>query len=463
MKSFFFGTLALLCFMITDSAYAQKPTKAKRYELEVLFKPTQKYMQGKAKIALQSQGHSSVVFFLHGELKVDSVIAQDKKLKFRQASVFYDYSYNLIARKIVINNFSGNRLQVYYSGYFNASKARSPSDYMRIDAQGVFMRGYGYSLWFPMFLADRQDSYPVDFDKVVIKTPQGFTSIFVGQRLNAYKQGNWQVSEWQAKATDLQDVQCTVRAFRILQDAQFLVCHMGTLNDLKNAQGVLQFMKKLSRKYQQYYAAKATTDSFYVMQMPQFGDIASGNISGISTKIWHNFNQYNWPKQVLAHELVHSFVQYPLPQSNPLFALITEGFPSYFHLPVLAELLGENWYQKKMLSIEKSYLYKKQHKQTPRGWKVPTEKPMMEIKADEISHYKDVFILSDRVILFFNFLRQHMGKERFYKFAQRLFQQKPDSAQKLIKIIHQFMPDKTQVLKTWLLTNDYAPEWKLNK
>jgi len=83
------------------------------------------------------------------------------------------------------------------------------------------------------------------------------------------------------------------------------------------------------------------------MQMPQFGDISSGNVSGISTKIWADFNQYNWPKQVLAHELVHSFVQYPLSQTNQLFALMTEGFPSYFHLPVLAELLGENWYQKR--------------------------------------------------------------------------------------------------------------------
>ena len=347
MKSFFFSTLALLCFIITSTSYAQKPAKAKSYELEVIFKPAQKYLQGQAKITLHRGERSAVVFYLHGELKVDSLVAQGQKLRFSQASVFYDYSYNLVAKKITLNNFSGNNFQVYYSGYFNASKARSPSDYMRLDNQEVLLRGYGYSLWFPMFLAARQDSYAVDFDKVVIKTPKNLTSVFVGKKLKTYNQGNWRVSEWQAKATELQDVQCTARAFRVLQEKQFLVYHMGKPNDLKNAQGVLKFMKRLSKQYQQYYATKVTTDSFYVMQMPQFGDISSGNVSGISTKIWADFNQYNWPKQVLAHELVHSFVQYPLSQTNQLFALMTEGFPSYFHLPVLAELLGENWYQKR--------------------------------------------------------------------------------------------------------------------
>jgi len=116
-----------------------------------------------------------------------------------------------------------------------------------------------------------------------------------------------------------------------------------------------------------------------------------------------------------------------------------------------------------MLSIEKSYLYKKKNKQTQRGWKIPAEKPILEINAHEISNYKDVFILSDRVILFFNFLRQSMGKDQFYIFAKRLFEQKPDTTQKLIKIITSFIPSKTQVLKTWLLTNDYSPEWRLNK
>lgn len=460
-----FKVLTIFGVVFCGYTQAQTPAKAKTYTLEVTFMPQQKMMHGVAEVQLQKTSNKQAVFYLHGELQVDSIFAQNKPLKFKEASVFYDYSYNFIAKKITLEDLTTDRLKIYYSGYFNASKARSPSDYMRIEANQVLLRGYGYSMWFPMFLADQQDSYPVDFDKVTIKTPQDLVPVFIGKKLKEYVQGNWKVSEWQAKNTDLQGVQCTARPFQLLKEGPYHIYHLGKEVDLNNAQGILKFLKKLTDRYQKYYTSGTATaaEDFFVMQMPQFGDISSGNVSGLSPNVWKNFNQYTWPKRVLAHELIHPFVHYPMSQSNPMYALMIEGFPSYFHLPVLAELLGENWYQKRMKRIEKSYLYKKKHGKTRRGWKIPAEKPILKITAQEIGDYKDMFILDDRLVLFFNFLRQQMGPQKFYKFAQAIIQTRPGNDQQFVQLIGQFLPQQKQLIKTWLYTNDYPDQLRLSK
>jgi len=191
------------------------------------------------------------------------------------------------------------------------------------------------------------------------------------------------------------------------------------------------------------------------MEMPRYGDISSGNVTGITADTWHAFETDVRRKRYLGHELVHPFVKVPVDRADPLWCLAIEGFPSYFHLPILAELLGDEWYNDFLKGIEKSYLDKKQTGKNWRGNPLPPEKPLLQIGADEFSSYKDEFVLSDRALLFFNYLYRKNGREKFLQFASDLFNRPRLDAASFRDIIHQNCDISEDDLTLWLNSSDY--------
>jgi len=55
------------------------------------------------------------------------------------------------------------------------------------------------------------------------------------------------------------------------------------------------------------------------------------------------------------------------------------------------------------------------------GRELPLEKPLYEIRADEIGVYKDRFVLHDRAPPFLDWLRRPMGETGFFEWARQLF------------------------------------------
>jgi len=441
--------------------------KVKEYSIAVSFKPEEAFMKGKAVVKFESgvKTDAPLVFYLHGELSVEAISYKNKKIEFEQEPVFYGRDYSLIAIQVSIHLDqldTDHQITIDYSGYFNPSKSRSPSDYMRITKNEVLLRSYGYSLWFPVFLHDGQDSYKVDFKTVTLQTPEHLKPVFVGNMLNEYVKGDTRITEWRALNTDISAAQCTAREYNVLSAGDNYIYHLKNDVSEKIAGEIMALFKQMITLYKKYYKETRDSTPFYLLEMPEYGDISSANVLGMSTGAWTDFGKYTWTKRLLAHELVHPFVQLTIKQANPLFALVIEGFPSYFHLPVLETILGKEWYDTYMHEIEKSYLIKKKTGKHPRGWKIPKEKPIINLTADDIGEYKDLFILSDRVVLFFNYLKKKMGDENFWKFSKELVNLNSIDYNRLEQLILKYLPDNKSDIETWLQKNDYPPRFHLN-
>ena len=442
--------------------------RVKSYELDVTFVPTKRAMKGKAVIRFVpgTVKKEKLVFYLHGELSVESLEMEGKKIPFSSKLVFYDDDYSGVTQKVeaAMEKIDPSKeLTVVYSGFFHASKARALSNYMRIDRDGVLLRAYSYSLWFPMFLESKKDWYAVSFPRVTIRTPADFTSVFVGTRVRDYLEGDTRISQWRADSVELIYAQCTAQRYTVLKEGGYHVYSYNDSHSREIAKKVLAYARKLESLYKKYYKKSASASQLHVMQMPEYGDIASGNVVGMCEEAWAKFEESSFEGWTLAHELVHSFVWVPTPRTDPLFALVIEGFPSYFDLPVMAEVVGDEYPDKVLKWKEDSYIKKRKTGKDRRGRPLPPEKPLLEIGDDEVSEYKDTFILSDRALFFFHYLRGKMGKDRFWEFTRDLFAQEALNYDILERVILKYLPGVREDIGLWLKTTEYPGRFHLKK
>ncbi|MCA1756250.1 MAG: hypothetical protein LC649_02185, partial [Bacteroidales bacterium] len=175
-------TLLLYTILFVSSLLARGQEIAD-YDISVTFFPENpvmygvpvepdNYMRGVTTVTIGRQLTDTAVFWLHGELMVDSVTVDGKAHTFTSEDVFYTLNYSYIANRTVVSGIDRGEnlsLRVWYSGFMNPSRTRSLSDYMRIDRdEGVYLRSYGYSLWFPLFLDDSGDRGSADFRRVTV-------------------------------------------------------------------------------------------------------------------------------------------------------------------------------------------------------------------------------------------------------------------------------------------------------
>lgn len=434
------------------------------YKLNVTFSPDDAQMAGHALIALDplKLPDSDLVFYLHGELRVDSIKVDSSSVAYEEKQVFYDHDYSLIADEVWINRLpqSTRRLDVWYSGYFHASKARSPSDYMRIDSAGVFLRSYGYSPWFPIFLPPGADETRADFSSVTIRTPAKFSSVFVGTKTGERIEGDQRLTEWEASNIGLFAAQCTAQRFQVTSDGNYFLYHYADSQSVAAAKSILAFATGLNESYDRAYRHHPAAEQFYLLEMPAYGDISSGNVTGLIYSTWQRFTDDENSQRALAHELVHPFVAVPVSRTDSMYCLAIEGFPSYFHLPILAQRLGDDFYNRFLGWMEKLYLDIRATGVDNRGNRMPPEKPLLAISADELSTYKDEFVLSDRALLFLNYLRARMGDDTFVKFTSDIYNLETLTTRKFREQIEKYLPGSASDVNLWLATSDYPDRFR---
>jgi len=224
-------------------------------------------------------------------------------------------------------------------------------------------------------------------------------------------------------------------------------------------------VSRLAEFYSDHYKSTQKSPQLHVAELPNFASgISSGNMIGMTSAQWQNFSLKDEDvslKLLLAHELVHDYVQLDVSVNSPLAALVGEGFPSYFHLPALAEILGEEFYHSYMKRVEKSYLERKKTKKTRWGSPLPEEKPILSITWTDIGTYKDIFILNDRVRLFLNSIRTKLGKKRFQLFTQELCNSPHLDLPTFYNLVEKYIPDSAQDMDIWLKTNQYPSRFHL--
>lgn len=451
--------IGVLATFQVAAARDSRPPRVASYELEVNFSPEHGSMLGTADIQFDDPGFAAdrITCYLHGELGVDSVIVDGTPAQFVQEKVFYDYDYSLIASAVTIgvNGALPRDLRIVYSGSFNPSKSRSPSDYMRIDSDGVYLRAYGYSLWFPVFLPAREDDYAVDFKRVTARVPRDFTAIFGGTRIHNLTVGDTSICEWRAPSMRLFEAQFTARRYNVLEsDAGFTVYYLSDSASAAAAQKILQFTESISGLYGSRYLNTADSGRYFILEMPPYGDISSGSVTGLMESTWKVFTGDENAQRALAHELVHPYVHLPIPRTDSAFSLVVEGFPSYFHLPCVAALRDAEFYNRFVGWMEKQYLDKRATGTDRRGNSLPPEKPLLAINADELSMYKDEFVLDDRALLFLNYLLSRMGS-RFNTFTSELFNSGVNSTAAFRALIEKYLPGSGPDIRLWLETTEY--------
>lgn len=454
-----FCSIAVLAIVQTSIADNSHSPQVASYELDVAFFPERAAMKGAAIVRFNAPSFSgdSITWYLHGELRVDSVKVNGEPTEVRQDQVFYDYDYSLVANeaKIATAGALPRTLHIYYSGYFNPSQARSPSDYMRIDNDGVYLRAYGYSLWFPVFLPARSDDYPVEFTRVTARVPSEFTGIFGGTRSLHRVVADTAISEWSASGMRLFEAQFTARRYNILESATGVnVCYLPDSASTAAAHGILKFTVELITLYSGSYHTPGDAPQYFILEMPSYGDISSGSVTGLMESTWKVFNDNENAQRALAHELVHPYVHLDVPRGDSAYSLVVEGFPSFFHLPCVAKPRDAEFYNRFVGWMEKLYMDIRATGKDNRGNPMPPEKALLAITANELSAYKDEFVLSDRALLFLNYLMSRMGS-RFDAFTTELFNSGVTGAGQLRSLIERYLPGSGPEITLWLETTEY--------
>jgi len=460
------SVLAVSLGLVAPVASSDVPTPAS-YELDVTFDPQRSFMEGVAVLRFPRQKDPvhELTLYLHGELRFDSIRLGDRDLPVHQDSILHESDYSLVARRAVVETRDSHMdepLTVRYSGYFHPSQARSPSDYMRVEDDGVLLRSYYYSIWFPVVLGPGEQSHVTSFPSVVIRTPRDFHAVFTGSRVREDEDGESRVSQWRAEDVEVFDAQCTARRFAILQSGETFVYHAGDASSREVARGMVGFLERLREAYRTRYRRDAIPGQLHILQMPRYGNISSGNVVGIAEDDWRRFGRDPRVRRLVAHELVHPFVAFETPASDALYALAAEGFPAYFHLPVVGALLGDETYEDHLQELEALYLSRKATGRDRRG-EVPPEKPLAEIGPGELGLYKDGFVLGDRALLFMDYLRRSMGEERFGRFAVELLNRESLSYVSFRETVLLHLPGAEEDLRLWLETTEFPPRFRRSR
>jgi hypothetical protein len=457
---------AFTLFSFTATPAQNVLPRVTAYRLDVTFFPVESRMEGIAHLTFEPvpPGTDSLIFYLHGELRVDSVLVSGQKAEKRQAGQLYYYDYSLLARRVAVDISQiepPDSMTVYYGGYFHVSRARAPSDYMRIDTGGVFLRSYGYSLWFPIALESQSDDYVVRLDDVTLRTPLLYKSVLIGDCLSVDTVDNWYVSRWSADAVQIRDIGCVARPFVIEKQPDVILYYLDDSLSIRSA----DYLSGLVGKFRSFYRGnfgEILAGPIHLIEMPKFGDISDHNIVGLDENDWRTVEQNDWAASTLAHELVHPYVQAYTTRDDSLYSMVIEGFSRFYFLPALAEVWGEDRLIEKMARIEESYLKAKATGLNRRGHPLPIEIPLLEIAPDQIGTYKDGYILSDRATLFLYWLYREMGTEDFYVFSREAFDSEKLTLALYLELSEKYMPGSGDDIRTWLSSNDYPERFHLS-
>jgi hypothetical protein len=454
--------LCVLCAvgLLGTGAWA---SEAQKYSIDLKYDPGSGKVAAVAGVILKPvPATKTVTFYLHDELNVASVTIGDKPVVFRQAVVDYDYSYDTKANKVDVETAGlAGPLVVAYQGRFSPSQARSPSDYMRGDRDGLYLRSYAYSLWFPVF-AESNASFPaVDFEAVKITAPAGFRAVFVGEETHYVERSGWATSVWQAKSIGPYEAQLTLGRFAIKRNGAVIAYYLKDPASEAAADRILSYADKLLSYYRAHYRQAAADRPIHMVEEPKYGDIAGANMVGLSEANWRDIKPDGYEIITLAHELVHAFVQTPTAKTDPLYAFQVEGFPSYFHLPALASILGQAWYDKTLDGIEKRYLERRATGKDGADT-LPPEKPILAMTPDEVGTYKDTFVLNDRALLFWDYLRRKMTLTAFDALVRELTASPEVSTGNFFALIEKHAPAFSADAHLWLETTAYSQGFRRN-
>jgi hypothetical protein len=369
--------------------------------------------------------------YLHPELAVASIRDPlGRSLRYGSATEESDWSYvrSLTAYQIDLRDAvlpgATQDIHVEYAGVFTRSDRRSPSDFMRIDTEGAFLRGLGYSVWFPVVDPSAIDA--VAQFRLHIRTPAPWRSVAFGVLSETAEDRGCRTSLWET-STPFKLIQSQLFAgpYSVYESRQVSVYSVRF--DNAPSERILSVCDRLLDFYNAHLRTSENRDLYYIVETCPYGCIASGNVVGLSPEVFDQFTKGSPGFEILdlvAHELVHGFVTPLIERQAPGAALLLEGFPSYFHVPAATTVWGNayrEWFLQR--AWESYWSGQPQSGDDPTDHFFLRDKPLIDIAIDEIPRYKDRFLLSDKFPILLDRLRVMLGDGAFLSACRDFFSQ----------------------------------------
>lgn len=370
-----------------------------------------------------------LTLYLHPELSVTSVTDQDDRPSdYETKAIAHDWSYtkSLASHSLIltdpINPGDTQTVKLSYEGSFSPSSLRSPSDFMRIDKQGAYLRGLGYSLWFPVTVPDGIGA--ASRFHIQLAVPPEWTGVAFGDLERSEDSGHRSLSWWRTRSPfKLLQTQLIAAPLEVFEGKHLSV--FATPGSSRSARKLIEFGDRLLEFFADNYGLADGISRNYVVETCQYGCIASGNVIGLSPDVFQrvgtsdiDFETYD----LIAHEFVHLFVTPLINQDSPGAALLLEGFPSYFHFPALTSILGNDyhkWFMQRAWLTYREELNRQTDKSNDPS--IPIEKPLVEIGIEEIPYYKDKYLLSDKFPILLDRLQEQIGADVFFGACKDFF------------------------------------------
>jgi len=396
------------------------------YGLDVAIRADDVPFACRVRLAVRNTGSEPVdrfVFRLHSELDVHEILDESGAPLVHGVRIeAYDLAYT---SDIAVHSASlsppigpGEKrtLTAVYGGPFSPSSARSPSDYMRIDEEGAYLRGTGYSIWFPV--QEDYDWNTAATFAVVLDVPAAWRPLAFGDLDSEEMRNGRNVSRWRAEsAWPLLFCHLAATAWDIVEEGPFRVYHRRTVESRSAAAEYVRIGAELLSFYRANYGSRPSTQRVFLAELCPYGGISAGNVIGIPSDRFAEVTDEGKAEEtleLLAHELVHGFVIPAVVPDVPGSALLIEGFPSYFHSLALEEVLKGRFYERFVRRAWTSYHERRRAQGTPSS-DLPPEVPLLELRDSDIGRYKDVFLLDDRFVVLLDRLRALIGPEAFLR------------------------------------------------
>jgi hypothetical protein len=370
-----------------------------------------------------------LTLYLHPELRLTSASSEDGcPIEIDTQTISHDWSYtkSLSAHSLVLAEpieARGTRsFHLAYEGAFSPCGLRSPSDFMRIDDEGAYLRGLGYSLWFPVSSCDEVCEASVF--RIQLDVPLAWRGVAFGNLKQMETSGGRSLSTWET-SSPFKHLQAQLFAspFTIFEGT-----HLSVFAKEESREGALKltaFGDRLLDSFASSYGALDGIPHSYLVETCPYGCIASGNVVGLAPEVFRlmedsaiDFETYD----LIAHEFVHGYVTPWIDRSSPGAALLLEGFPSYFHVPTVTDILGDDYHEWFFQRAWQSYRRGlKQQADMRRSTSVLIDKPLLGIGINEIPQYKDAFLLSDKLPIVLDQLRRRVGAAAFLSASKEFF------------------------------------------
>ncbi|MCX5801389.1 MAG: hypothetical protein NTX17_08390 [Candidatus Eisenbacteria bacterium] len=381
-------------------------------------------------ITNSESGTDSLCLFLHSELEVDSVSdARRERLEFTQTKVSCPLSYSLAANRICLR--LAERLSkgdtlglvVSYHGKFTASPLRRASDFMRLDSDGLFLRGPGWSLWFPTATATAEAISAHASMTVEVVAPPGWKALCEGEPSVNRDAGLWSF-KWEARdkipAASAVLIASNYDTLSARVGGQKLSCwYFSSAEDSSASVKLFEASKELLGFFVQNYGdplGPASPPRFTMVEMPIYGDFFSGTIMGISKgRMRETISSQKRAEltSLIASEMVRKFTVPAVDSSAPGAPFLLESVPSYAYVPAIERIFGRPFVWESSELVMRRYVAGRK-KAESREAGFLAEKPLAELSMSDVGRYKDAFLLEGRGAYVLHMLRKLIGDESFY-------------------------------------------------